>query len=175
MWLKCSLCSKNCFFFTLLSAIFFELPITRTFFDFPWMFELSGVDCMCHFCPWFLTFTHFWDISAISKPVQIHLLCPVDRQGEMPWFMNYSCIRVINTFNTLIGMINGRGLYSCPPLRGTCPKTTNELDLTIFKRLFGGLKNWSVIFSCVKPQNTPKVIAITTCCHYISYQFYGRS
>ena len=29
MWLKCSLCSKNCFF-TLLSAIFFELPITRT-------------------------------------------------------------------------------------------------------------------------------------------------
>ena len=38
MWLKCSLCSKN--FFTLLLAIFFELPvlklpITRTFFWFP--------------------------------------------------------------------------------------------------------------------------------------------
>ena len=29
MWLKCSLCSKNCFF-SLLSAIFFELSITRT-------------------------------------------------------------------------------------------------------------------------------------------------
>ena len=29
MWLKCSLCSKNRFF-TLLSAIFFELPITQT-------------------------------------------------------------------------------------------------------------------------------------------------
>ena len=39
-------------FFTLLSAIFFELPITRTpensnfFFDFLWRFELSGVDCI---------------------------------------------------------------------------------------------------------------------------------
>ena len=29
MWLKCSLCSKNCFF-SLLPAIFFELPITQT-------------------------------------------------------------------------------------------------------------------------------------------------
>ena len=29
MWLKCSLCSKNCFF-KLLSAIFFGIPITRT-------------------------------------------------------------------------------------------------------------------------------------------------
>ena len=45
MWLKCSLCSKNCFF-SLLPAIFFELPITRTFFDFPWRFELSGVNCI---------------------------------------------------------------------------------------------------------------------------------
>ena len=35
-------------FFTLLSAIFFELPITRTFFDFPWRFALSGVDCTSH-------------------------------------------------------------------------------------------------------------------------------
>ena len=34
MWLKCWLCSKNCFF-TLLSAIFFRIPITRTFFRFP--------------------------------------------------------------------------------------------------------------------------------------------
>ena len=39
-------------FFTLLSAIFFELPITRTpensnfFFNFLWRFELSGVDCI---------------------------------------------------------------------------------------------------------------------------------
>ena len=38
-------------FFTLLSDIFFELPITRTpdnsnFFRFPWRFELSGVDCI---------------------------------------------------------------------------------------------------------------------------------
>ena len=31
--------------FSLLLAIFFELPITRTFFDFPWRFGLSGVDC----------------------------------------------------------------------------------------------------------------------------------
>ena len=31
--------------FSLLPAIFFDLPITRTFFDFPWRFELSGVDC----------------------------------------------------------------------------------------------------------------------------------
>ena len=36
--------SVNCFFF-LLPAIFFELPITRTFFDFTCRFELSGVDC----------------------------------------------------------------------------------------------------------------------------------
>ena len=47
MWLKCSLCSKNCFF-PLLPAIFFELPITRTFFDFVWRFELSGVNCTEH-------------------------------------------------------------------------------------------------------------------------------
>ena len=26
--------------------MFFELLITRTFFDFPWRFELSGVDCI---------------------------------------------------------------------------------------------------------------------------------
>ena len=33
--------------FALLSATFFELPITRTFFaDFPWRFELSGIDCI---------------------------------------------------------------------------------------------------------------------------------
>ena len=32
-------------FFTLLAAIFFELPITWTFFDFPWRSELLGVDC----------------------------------------------------------------------------------------------------------------------------------
>ena len=41
MWLKCSLCSKNCF-----------LPYSRlfsstlNFFEFPWRFELSGVDCI---------------------------------------------------------------------------------------------------------------------------------
>ena len=47
--LKCSLCSKNCFFpYSRLfssSSRWLELPITRTFFDFPWRFELSGVDC----------------------------------------------------------------------------------------------------------------------------------
>ena len=37
MWLKS---------FTLPSAIFYELPITRTFFYFPWRFELSGVNCI---------------------------------------------------------------------------------------------------------------------------------
>ena len=36
-------------FFLPHSAKIFELPITRTFFDFPWRFELSGVDCTCHF------------------------------------------------------------------------------------------------------------------------------
>ena len=41
MWLRCSLCSKNCFF-TLLSAIFFELPITRTFFRFPLKVRVIG-------------------------------------------------------------------------------------------------------------------------------------
>ena len=41
MWLKCSLCSKNCF-----------LPYSRlfsstlNFFEFPWRFELSVVDCI---------------------------------------------------------------------------------------------------------------------------------
>ena len=45
MWLKCSLCSENCSLISLLPAIFFELPMTRTFFDFPWRFELSGDDC----------------------------------------------------------------------------------------------------------------------------------
>ena len=42
MWLKCSLCSKNCFFYFLLSAIFFELPITRTFFRFPLKVRVIG-------------------------------------------------------------------------------------------------------------------------------------
>ena len=32
--------------FSLLPAIFFEISTTRTFFGFPWRFELSGVDCM---------------------------------------------------------------------------------------------------------------------------------
>ena len=49
-WLKCSLCSKSCFFprdsrLFSSSSRWLELPITRTFFDFPWRFELSGVDC----------------------------------------------------------------------------------------------------------------------------------
>ena len=44
MWLKCPLYSEK-LFLTLLPAIFFELSMTRTFFDFPWRFELSGVDC----------------------------------------------------------------------------------------------------------------------------------
>ena len=48
-WLKCSLCSKSCFFpYSRLfssSSRWLELPITRTFFDFSWRFELSGVDC----------------------------------------------------------------------------------------------------------------------------------
>ena len=36
--------------FALLSATVFELPITRTFFaDFPWRFELSGIDCIAKF------------------------------------------------------------------------------------------------------------------------------
>ena len=39
MWLKCSLCSKNCFLPS--SRLFFS----KSFFDFPWRFELSGVDC----------------------------------------------------------------------------------------------------------------------------------
>ena len=46
MWLKCSQCSKNCFF-TVLSAFFFELPITRTpdtshFFRFPLRVRVIG-------------------------------------------------------------------------------------------------------------------------------------
>ena len=64
MWLKCSLCGKNCF--SLLPAIFFELPITRTYFDFPWRYELSGVDCILFYKRWEthsvllkLTFTFF--------------------------------------------------------------------------------------------------------------------
>ena len=53
MWLKCSLCCKNCFFF-----VFFFSPCSRQFpsncrelepfFDFPGRFELSGVDCTKH-------------------------------------------------------------------------------------------------------------------------------
>ena len=43
MWLIVHYAEKTVFF---LPAIFFELPITRTFFDFPWKFELSGVDCI---------------------------------------------------------------------------------------------------------------------------------
>ena len=46
MWLKCSLYKL---FFSLLPTIFFQLPITRTFFDFPWRFELSGVNCTKYF------------------------------------------------------------------------------------------------------------------------------
>ena len=46
MWLKCSLCSKNCFF-SLLPAIFFEFPITRTpdnsnLFRLPWKVRVIG-------------------------------------------------------------------------------------------------------------------------------------
>ena len=47
MWLKCSLCSKNCFF-TLLSAIFFELSITRTFFRFPLKVRVIGSRLYVH-------------------------------------------------------------------------------------------------------------------------------
>ena len=32
--------------FPLLPAICFEVPITRIFFDFPWRFKSSGVDCI---------------------------------------------------------------------------------------------------------------------------------
>ena len=46
MWLKCSLCCKNCSFPYSRAIIFAELPMTRTVFDFPWRFELSGVDCV---------------------------------------------------------------------------------------------------------------------------------
>ena len=47
MWLKCSLCSKNCFFFPLLPAIFCELPITKTpynsnLFRFPFKVRVIG-------------------------------------------------------------------------------------------------------------------------------------
>ena len=49
MWLKCSLCCKNCFFFSpcsrQLSSNCREL---EPFFDFPGRFELSGVDCTKH-------------------------------------------------------------------------------------------------------------------------------
>ena len=31
--------------FSLFLVVYFDLPITRTFFDFPWSFELSGVYC----------------------------------------------------------------------------------------------------------------------------------
>ena len=44
MWLKQVHCFVKTAFF-LLPAILSELLITRTFFDFPWRFELSGVDC----------------------------------------------------------------------------------------------------------------------------------
>ena len=44
--LKCSLCSKNRSF--PYSRLFFSSPISRTFFDFPWRFELLGVDFIIH-------------------------------------------------------------------------------------------------------------------------------
>ena len=79
MWLKCSLCSKNCFI-TLLSAIFFELPITRTFFDFPWRFELSGVDC-----------TYTCQLSRLR--VENFYLTPAHACGPIShaWLKNMSC------------------------------------------------------------------------------------
>ena len=43
----CTVLEKN--FFLLFAAIFSELPITRTFFDFPWRFEISGVDCIAKY------------------------------------------------------------------------------------------------------------------------------
>ena len=50
MWLKWSPSSKNCFLpYSRLfssSSRWLELPITRTFFNFPWRFQLSGVDCI---------------------------------------------------------------------------------------------------------------------------------
>ena len=71
--LKYSLCSNNCFF-SLLPAIFFELPITRTFFDFPWRFELSGVafnkiaDTVATMSQWFSG--NFWqsvELATIAR------------------------------------------------------------------------------------------------------------
>ena len=43
-----SLCSKNRFFPYSRQFFFFELPTTRTFFDYPWRFELSGIDRMSY-------------------------------------------------------------------------------------------------------------------------------
>ena len=56
MWLECSLCSKNCFF-SLLPAISFEFPITRTpddsnHFRFPLMVRVIGSRLYFSFWAW---------------------------------------------------------------------------------------------------------------------------
>ena len=89
MWLKCSLCSKNCFF-SLLPAIFFEVAITQTpdnsnLFrsDFPWRFELSGLNCIWReqYYGWQLMQLRQHHISfclcslLINVMLTIHLFC----------------------------------------------------------------------------------------------------
>ena len=43
------------------------LPITRTFFDFPWRFKLSGVDCSSHT-------SKIVSAGAVSRRVLVHLI-----------------------------------------------------------------------------------------------------
>ena len=134
MWLECSLCSKNCFF-SLLPAIFFELPITRTpdnsnLFRFPLKVRVIGSRlyfgnhnfndrCTDKFevYPLFLAMTEvdFWCILASDKTAS-----EMDTNFEQAWpiinamsvFRRFSTRYFVAKFSYGIGVL---GTPQCPP------------------------------------------------------------
>ena len=97
-------------FLTLLAAIFFELPITRTFFDFRWRFELSGVDCS-------------------PKPIPII----VSFQLSAAFLHQFMSFRNCSLFSLLF-IVNLSRSYSfvffCFQLEPTCTTTKNDYVAT---------------------------------------------
>ena len=82
-------------FFTLLSAIFLDLPITRTFFYFPWRFELSGVDCSSVrvgtqglFHPYLKTFVPPFLRTGLTAPGSPRMIRP--RLGGLPHLKTFT-------------------------------------------------------------------------------------
>ena len=116
-------CDKNVqqkLFFTLslLPAIFFELPITRTFFNFPWRFELSKVDCIYFefvkvcwesFIGWlYLMLCYFYDPSMFiyrwNSNFEQKLVLEREHGGRDTWHMVPSTLRIISLYGRCINL-----------------------------------------------------------------------